>query len=141
MAEPTPPAASSGRGKGTFGFLARKVGPLPVWAWAGIGVGGYYWYTRYGPGSKKTAAPATAPQAGRTQVVVVQDRIPAPRRRRPPPPKRGTAQPVPQPVQAVAPMTTADVYGSVPTAMPDGSVYQSGYPSEAEMGGAYVPAG
>jgi hypothetical protein len=44
-------------------------------------------------------------------------------------------------VQAAAPMTASDVYGAAPTAMMDGSTYDSGYPAAAAMEGAYVPAG
>ena len=49
MAEPEAPA----QGDNSFGFLTRKIGPLPVWAWAAIAVAGYYWYTHYGPGAKQ----------------------------------------------------------------------------------------
>jgi hypothetical protein len=45
-----------------FGFLGRKVGPLPVIGWALIAVGGYYAYTKY-KGSSGTAA---TPAAGTT---------------------------------------------------------------------------
>ena len=41
-----------------FGFLTRKVGPIPVWAWGVIAVGIYYWYTHYGPGAN-SSSPAT----------------------------------------------------------------------------------
>jgi hypothetical protein len=51
------------------------------------------------------------------------------------------ATPVPEPVVAVAPMTAGDVYGGFPTAMPDGTTYDSGYPSAAQLEGSYVPAG
>lgn len=52
------PAPSSG-GEDKFGFLVRKIGPLPVWAWGLIAVGVYYWYTHYGPGAS-TAATSSA---------------------------------------------------------------------------------
>lgn len=54
-----PPAA----GEKSFGILARKVGPLPVAAWATIAVGGYLLarhFNLFGLGSSSTpAAPAT----------------------------------------------------------------------------------
>lgn len=46
---------NGGGDSGTFGFLTRKVGPLPIWAWGAIAVGIYYWYTHYGPGATSTA--------------------------------------------------------------------------------------
>lgn len=52
MAENTGPSG----GEDKFGFLVRKIGPMPVWAWGAIIVGVYYWYTHYGPG--KTSANA-----------------------------------------------------------------------------------
>lgn len=179
--------------KSQFGFLTRKVGPLPVWGWAAIAVGGYYWYTHYGPGASKAAAAAAAPAAAKPQVVMVDQNgqplpgppgpggppgppgppgprgkkppphEPPPRKRKPPPKKklpRGRTgpplvpphivqSPVPadiqpaaaEPVTVAAPMTAGDVYGTIPTAMPDGTTYDSGYPSAAQLEGAYVPAG
>lgn len=41
-----------------FGFLTKKVGPLPVWMYGLIIVGAYYWYMHFGPGANKAAAPA-----------------------------------------------------------------------------------
>lgn len=172
--QPEPEARSS------FGFLTRKIGPVPIWVIAAGIVGAWYWYTHYGPGAAKAAA---APAAGqRPQVVVVEPGKagqpgppgpagppgprPAPRRKRRPriepigtvpaaPPSRvrpiGTDfRPVPvsgpqprilEPVTAVAPMTAGDIYGGVPTANLDGTTYDSGYPSAAQLEGAYVPAG
>ncbi len=44
----------------SFGFLVRKVGPLQVWMWAAIAVGGYYlWTHRSG-----ATSPATTPAPG-----------------------------------------------------------------------------
>ncbi len=58
MAE-TPPA---GGNTSRFGFLARKVGPLPVWAWGGLAVGAYYlWQARQN--SASSAAGTTPAQA------------------------------------------------------------------------------
>jgi len=51
----------SGSGGGNFGFLTRKLGPMPVWLWALIAVGGYYWYTHYGPGASAQSATAVQP--------------------------------------------------------------------------------
>ena len=60
----TPPATTKPKGS-TFGFLGKKVfGKIPVWVIAVGAVGGYYWYTHYGPG-KKTGAMQTDP-AGNT---------------------------------------------------------------------------
>ena len=53
----TPAPSSSGD---QFGFLTKKVGPLPVWAWGVIAVGIYYWYTHYGPGANSATPPANA---------------------------------------------------------------------------------
>jgi hypothetical protein len=43
---------NGGHDSATFGFLTRKLGPLPVWAWGAIIVAAYYWYTHYGPGAQ-----------------------------------------------------------------------------------------
>jgi len=166
------------KGKSQFGFLTRKIGPLPVWAYAAIAVGAYYWYTHYGPGASKKAA-AAQPAGQRPQVIIVQDKDkggkpgppgppgpgqpgpnpPPPRPvRRPPvshpigripgqgPPPRPRIRPIgtladQQPITAAAPMTAGDIYGDIPTASPDGSTYDSGYPSAAQLEGTYVPAG
>ena len=67
----TPPASSSATSKSsTFGFLGKKVfGKVPVWVIAVAAVGGYYWYTHYGPG-KKTGAAAVTDPAGNTCAAV-----------------------------------------------------------------------
>jgi LysM repeat protein len=53
----TDTAESSGS---AFGFLGHKIaGKVPVWIIAVAAIGGYYWYTRYGPG-KSAASPTTA---------------------------------------------------------------------------------
>lgn len=63
-AEPSAP-----RSEDKFGFLVRKIGPLPVWAWGTIAVGIYYWYTHYGPGANKTpATPASGTDTGSDNV-------------------------------------------------------------------------
>lgn len=54
----TPATAAESSGS-AFGFLGHKIaGKVPVWVVAVAAVGGYYWYTRYGPG--KSAASTTA---------------------------------------------------------------------------------
>jgi len=68
MAEPEE-AAVTGAHK-TFGFLTRKLGPLPVWAYALVAVGVYYWYTHYGPGATASQAAAASQPV---DVVVVKD--------------------------------------------------------------------
>lgn len=65
-----PAAEASG---GTFGFLGHKIaGKVPVWVVAAVAVGGYYWYTKYGPGksasSTGTATSQTDP-AGNVGVI------------------------------------------------------------------------
>lgn len=52
--------ATAAEPKGSaFGFLGHKLfGKVPVWVVAVAGVGGYYWYTRYGPGKKTATATA-----------------------------------------------------------------------------------
>lgn len=135
----TPSTPTKSGDKSSFGFLTRKIGPLPVWAYGLIAVGAYYWYTHYGPGAQKAAA-AKKPAQQRPQVVIVPDQDGGHHRRpKPKPPPRGAQQAVPQPVQAVAPMTSGDIYGTTPTATMSGAVYDSGQPTAAQMGGSYVP--
>jgi hypothetical protein len=55
VADTPPPAAP--KSTGTFGFLTRKIGPVPVWLIAVVAIGAWYWYEHYGPGA---AAAATA---------------------------------------------------------------------------------
>lgn len=44
------------------GALTRKFGPLPAWAWAGIGGGGLWWYRQHtGPTATDQAAAASNP--------------------------------------------------------------------------------
>lgn len=168
--------AAEPKGKSSFGFLTRKIGPVPIWVIAVGIVGAYYWYTHYGPGAAKKAA-AAQPAGQRPQVIIVTDkdrprggRKPGPN---PPPPlpprsfpigripgdRTGTPRrprtrfaggpgplgpgppTVAEPVTVAAPMTAGDIYGDIPTASPDGSTYDSGYPSAAQLEGAYVPAG
>ena len=62
----TPPASTATPKGSTFGFLGKRVfGKIPVWVIAVAAVGGYYWYTHYGPGKKTGAAMQTDP-AGNT---------------------------------------------------------------------------
>lgn len=60
------PEAGGGGGSrsNNFGFLTRKIGPLPIWAYAAIAVGIYYWYTHYGPGATNQNQAGTDPQTG-----------------------------------------------------------------------------
>lgn len=59
MADP-PSSGSSSKGSG----FTRKVGPLPIWGWAAIGFGVYYWYTHYGPGAPSNTTAAGAGTGG-----------------------------------------------------------------------------
>lgn len=63
MADSTPAGSGGAKdGKGTFGFLARKIGPAPVWLWALVIAGIWFWYSHYGPGASSSAA--TDPNTG-----------------------------------------------------------------------------
>jgi hypothetical protein len=63
MSEPAPDTAPSSSGSGVF---ARKLGPLPMWAWMGIGLavalGYYYWKQN----KSSAAASSTAQTAAST---------------------------------------------------------------------------
>jgi hypothetical protein len=61
-------APAKASGGSPFGFLGRKLGPLPVWAYALIAVGGYYWYTHYGPGASSSSAQQSA---GTSPIIIV----------------------------------------------------------------------
>jgi hypothetical protein len=66
-----PPAAPAKSGS-TFGFLGHKVfGKIPVWVVAVVAVGGYYWYTKYGPGKKASAAGAMQTDPAGNQCAVI----------------------------------------------------------------------
>lgn len=54
-----------------FGFLGHKLfGKVPVWVVAVAAIGGYYWYTRYGPGkSSSSAAAQQTDPAGNTGTI------------------------------------------------------------------------
>ena len=72
MADTSAPAKADGGS--TFGFLSHKLfGKVPVWVVAVAAVGGYYWYTRYGPGKTAAAGAAQGVQgtdpAGNTGVI------------------------------------------------------------------------
>ena len=63
---PAPPRGGNGFGA----RMSRKVGPLPVWAWAVILlVGGYFLYKRFGTGS--TAATGATPAAATTSATPI----------------------------------------------------------------------
>ena len=68
----SPPSSSSSSSKSTFGFLTKRIGPVPVWVIIVAIVGLWYWYFHYGPGSQaKTTTPAAAGTGRRGQVVNV----------------------------------------------------------------------
>jgi len=68
-----PPAAPTKSGS-TFGFLGKKVfGKVPVWVIAVAAVGGYYWYTKYGPGKKSAAGAMQTDPAGNQCAVINPD--------------------------------------------------------------------
>jgi hypothetical protein len=68
-----PPAAPAKSGS-TFGFLGHKVfGKIPVWVVAVAAVGGYYWYTKYGPGKKNAAGAMQTDPAGNQCAVINPD--------------------------------------------------------------------
>jgi hypothetical protein len=195
------PAAGS-----KLGFLGRKIGPVPIWVIGLVAVGGYYWWTHYGPGKPAPVAAAATTTAGpeiievrgdrgprgpkgpkgnQSKVVTVPDVVgekykPAgakiraagliderqapyvgtvrserphagakvPRgtvvtlRGKPWPvqPRRGAQPATAAPVMASAPMTAGDIYGSQPTAMPNGQTYDSG-DATAALGAASAIAG
>ena len=66
-----PASTGSKSSGGTFGFLGKKVfGKVPVWVIAVGAVGGYYWYTHYGPGKKAATGQTTQTDpAGNTGVI------------------------------------------------------------------------
>lgn len=191
--------------KSSFGFLTRKIGPVPIWLIGLAGFGAYWWWTHRTP----AAAPAptvvsvtgpAGPRGPRGPAGTGPDRDrPPPRgesvgtvpnvvgqkyrsgaerladagfraqrsspfvgtiesesphagsraekgslvtlRGKPWPPGRGRETESPMASTAVAPMTAGDIYGSTPTSTINGETYQSGQPSDAELAGAYVPAG
>jgi hypothetical protein len=112
------------RAKGPW--LTRKVGPLPVWAYGLIAVGGWYWYTHYGPGASKQKQPAGGGGGGlktyapRITETIVYGRRGKQKPRRPKPPRSagagltggpmmqvnpgGPMQPGPPPVNPGGPM-------------------------------------
>lgn len=137
----------------SFGFLTRKIGPVPIWL---IGVAGFgaYWWWKHRRGGRAQAAP-------RPQIIEVPgqrgprgprgyrgpgdrdiDRRPWEPRERPgyAAAARGPAPAVAQPTVAAAPMTGADVYGNVPVATANGSTYDSGDVA-GTMGDPYAVAG
>jgi hypothetical protein len=69
MADAPPAAPAKGS---TFGFLGHKVfGKVPVWVIAVAAVGGYYWYTHYGPGKSSSAAGAMQTDPAGNQCAVI----------------------------------------------------------------------
>jgi hypothetical protein len=131
-----------------FGFLGRKLGPLPVWGWGLIAVGVYYWYSHYGPGASKSSAaqPVTqqvgfveGPPGPRGNVGPAgppgPPRRPAPRRRRRapragrglpknrPPIQRRQAAPAGRPVRAYAPQTAGAIHNQTGDYVADNAMY------------------
>lgn len=58
---PEATAAGTGGSRGKFGFLTKKIGPVPVWLIGAVLVGGIYWYEKYGPGASSTSTAAATP--------------------------------------------------------------------------------
>jgi hypothetical protein len=54
----SPGSSSSG-----FGFLGRKIGPVPIWLIALVLLGIWYWYENYGPGATSSSSADTAPES------------------------------------------------------------------------------
>lgn len=61
MAPPAPKPPAPGGGGGLVGRFTRKVGPLPVWAWAAAILGLILLYMRFGGASGPPAAEEVAP--------------------------------------------------------------------------------
>src|ERR1035437_3363563 len=53
---PAVKAAGKGVGKGSENIFTKKIGPLPGWAWAAIGLGGLYLWKKH---QASTAAATT----------------------------------------------------------------------------------
>jgi hypothetical protein len=52
VADATPGTGS----KSSLGFLARKIGPVPIWLIGVALIGAYYWYSHYGPGASASSS-------------------------------------------------------------------------------------
>jgi hypothetical protein len=59
---PDTPASGSGGSKNSLGFLARKIGPVPIWLIGVALVAAWYWYEHYGPGASTNSQSASADQ-------------------------------------------------------------------------------
>lgn len=97
MAEPAD-AAKPTAAKG--GGITRKIGPLPIWAWALIlAAAGFIWWKFFGPGKAAAAPPAKAGGA-KTRVIEVrgQPGRPGPRGKPGKPGKKGSPGPEPRKV-------------------------------------------
>jgi len=65
VAEPEPGSSAPQQGSG----ITKKIGPLPIWAWALLlAAAGFIWWKYFGPGK---AAATTTPAAAATKVVEV----------------------------------------------------------------------
>lgn len=141
----------------SFGFLTRKIGPVPIWLIGVAGFGAYWWWKHRHHGS--AAAPARGAGPGRTNITIRETEggkrgkaphgappagapavPPVARRNGYAPPARGQEPGLVPPAEVAAPMTSADVYGDMPVASPDGSTYDSGDVAST-MGAAYAVAG
>lgn len=101
MTTPTPPDS------GTGSVFARKVGPLPVWAWVGLvlaaALGWQYWRrSRSGTAASTSATSSATPNASQTPPVVWQNYITVPsapigETLEPIPPSGGRTEPPPVP--------------------------------------------
>lgn len=69
MAEPKAPAAPADGG-GVKGALARKIGPLPTWAWVAIIAGAIVLYELYSSSSSSSSGTASTAQSTTPPVVV-----------------------------------------------------------------------
>lgn len=125
--------ATRAKSSGTFGFLARKLGPFPIWVWALIGFGLYYWYTHFGPGAKKakaTAAQAKPRGSGRTTVNITLR-----------PDRNGRLRPETGPANRNAQVAAATAPGFEPgqVVTQQGPVYDAWSPAEDQPAMAYAP--
>jgi hypothetical protein len=78
VAEPAAPATSSSGKGGSFGFLARRIGPVPIWLIAVALLGLWWWYENYGPGAtgETPVTPAGAPSepTGQPDIFIVNEK-------------------------------------------------------------------
>jgi hypothetical protein len=63
------PASGSKSSSGTFGFLTKRIGPVPIWVIIIALAGLWYWYYHYGPGAQQQQQ-QLQPKGGRRGQVV-----------------------------------------------------------------------